>query len=208
MTDDRARFRVIVVDDHPVTRLGLAAIVGASPRLELVGQAATVAEAVALFRRVRPDVTVLDLLLPDGSGLDALEEIRREAPAARALVVTGAEGEEYAYRAMRAAVDGYLPKSTPPDALVATICAIAEGSTAPAEALRAQVAQRAQQPDLTPRELQVLRLLVLGRSNAEIGIALEMGAGTARTHVASILRKLGAADRTEAAWFARERGIV
>lgn len=208
MSPRRPPIRVVVVDDHPVTRLGLKAVLDADPRLEVVGQAATANEGVALFLRERPDVILLDLALPDASGLEALAEIRREAPDARALIVTGAEGEEHAYRAVTAGVNGYLPKSTPPPELVAAVCAIAGGQTVIAPELAAQVAARSDQPDLTPRELEVLRLIVEGRSNAEIGLALGMGTGTARTHVSNILDKLGAGDRTEAATVALRRGIL
>lgn len=208
MSDASARIRVAVVDDHPVVRLGLVAALGVAAQIEVVGQAGSAAEGVALFLRARPDVLVLDLLLPDGLGIDALAQIRRAHPEARALVVTGAEGEEYAYRAVSAGVNGYLRKSVPPAELVAAVCAIAAGETVIAPELAAQVARRAHERDLTPRELEVLRLIVEGRSNAEIGVALGMGTGTARTHVRNILEKLGAGDRTEAATLALRRGII
>ncbi len=208
MSSERARIRVVVVDDHPVTRMGLVAILGVDPRLEVVGQGGTAADAVALFLALSPDVVVLDLCLPDALGLEAMAAMRRSVPEARVLIVTGAEGEEHAYRAVKAKVNGYLPKSSPPPVLVAAVCEIAAGGTALPPELVAQVAMRAREPDLTPRELEVLRLIVEGRSNAEIGLALGMGAGTARTHVSNILTKLGAGDRTEAATLALRRGIV
>lgn len=200
--------RVIVVDDHPVTRLGLAALLAGDARIEVVGEAATVEEGLTLWARARPDVAVLDLLLSEGTALDLLAARRRDEPAARALIVTGAEGEEHAWRALNAGVNGYLPKSCSPEALVEAVCAIAAGSDALVEALRAQLAARASQPELTPRELDVLRLLVLGRSNGEIAVALSLGTGTVRTHVANILQKLNAGDRTEAVSLALRRGIV
>lgn len=200
--------RVIVVDDHPVTRLGLAALLAGDARIEVVGEAATVEEGLTLWARARPDVAVLDLLLSEGTALDLLAALRRDEPAARALIVTGAEGEEHAWRALNAGVNGYLPKSCSPETLVEAVCAIAAGSDALVEALRAQLAARASQPELTPRELDVLRLLVLGRSNGEIAVALSLGTGTVRTHVANILQKLNAGDRTEAVSLALRRGIV
>lgn len=203
-----APIRVIVVDDHPVARLGLVAIFELAAGIEVVGQAASVAEGLALFRRTQPDVAAFDLLLPDGLALDLVSQLRAETPEARVLIVTGAEGDEYAYRAMAAAVNGYLPKSSSPAALVAAVREIAAGGTALTPELRALLARRAQEPELTARELEVLRLIVEGRSNAEIGVALGMATGTARTHVSSILRKLGAADRTEAATAALRRGFV
>lgn len=202
------RVRVAVVDDHPVSLIGLAASVLADPRLQLAGQADSVASAVQLYAAQRPDILLMDMKLADGTALDALALIRRDFPEALVAIVTGLEGEEHAYRAMRANVNGYLAKSMSPRELADALWRVAAGERIVAPEFHAPLRARAGQEDLTARETEVLRLLVEGRSNAEIGQALDMGTGTARTHVASILRKLGAADRTEAATAALRRGLV
>jgi len=202
------RLRVAVVDDHPVSLIGLAASVLADPRLQLAGQADSVASAVQLYAAQQPDILLMDMKLADGTALDALALIRRDFPKARVVIVTGLEGEEHAYRAMRANVNGYLAKSVPPRELADALWSVAAGQLVVSAAFHAPLRAREGQADLTVREAEVLRLLVEGRSNAEIGQALHMGTGTVRTHVASILRKLGAADRTEAATAALRRGLV
>jgi DNA-binding NarL/FixJ family response regulator len=202
------RLRVAVVDDHPVSLIGLAACVLADPRLQLAGQADSAAAAVKLYEQQQPDILLMDMKLGDGTGLDALAVIRASHAQARVVIVTGLEGEEYAYRAMRAGVNGYLEKTMPPRALADALCSVASGATVISPQFKVLLRARETQPDLTARETDVLRLLVEGRSNAEIGRALDVGIGTVRTHVASILRKLGAADRTEAATAALRRGLV
>lgn len=202
------RLRVAVVDDHPVSLIGLAAAVIADPRLTLAGQADSVAAAVALYEKQQPDLMLMDMKLADGTALDALAAIRGKFPDARLVIVTGLEGEEHAYRAVRANVNGYLAKSVAPRVLADALCSIAAGQFVISPEFRAPLRAREEQPDLTAREAEVLRLMVEGRSNAEIGQVLTMGTGTVRTHVASILRKLGAADRTEAATAALRRGLV
>lgn len=202
------RLRVAVVDDHPVSLIGLAASVLSDPRLLLAGQADSVAAAVRLYESQRPDILLMDMKLGDGTALDAVQIIRRNHPKAKVAIVTGLEGEEHAYRAVRARVNGYLAKSVPPRILADALCSIAAGEFVISPEFQAPLRAREAQEDLTGRETEVLRLLVEGRSNAEIGRALHMGTGTVRTHVASILRKLGAADRTEAATAALRRGLV
>lgn len=204
----RKGVRILVVEDHPVTRLGIVAVLHASGRFDVIGQAETAHSAVLQFRELRPDVTLLDLKLPDGSGIDVLERIRTIDPEARVLVLTSIDTEEQAYRALQAKVNGYLMKDTPPQRLVDAVSAIVEGRAAFTEALQRAVGARREQPDLTPRELDVLRLVAAGLTNVEIGHALGIGMGTARTHVSAIFEKLQVATRTEAATAAMKRGIV
>lgn len=200
--------RVLVVEDHPVTRLGIVAVLHASGCFDRIGEAHTAAAAVSAFVEFRPDIVLLDLRLPDGSGIAVLEKLRAIDPAAKVIVLTSVDGEEPAWQAMRAKVNGYLTKDTPPQQLVACVNTVIAGGTVFPEQVRASVAARSVQPDLTLRELEVLRLVVAGRTNAEIGSALGIGRGTARTHVSNILQKLEVTTRTEAATAAMRRGIV
>lgn len=204
----RRTVRILVVEDHPVTRLGIVAVLHASGRFDVLGEADSAAGAIQSFRELLPDVTLLDVRLPDGSGIEVLEGIRAIDAKAKVIILTSVDTEEQAWRALRAQVNGYLMKNTPPDRLVEAVSAVVAGRTAFSDEMRASVAARTGQPELTPREADVLRLLVEGRSNVEIGQALGIGRGTARTHVSSILEKLEVSTRTEAATAALRRGIV
>jgi two-component system, NarL family, response regulator len=204
----RKSVRILVVEDHPVTRLGIVAIMHASGYFDVVAEADSCASALKAFADLRPDIVLLDVRLPDGDGIEVLERFRALEPNAKVVVLTSLDAEEPAWQAMQANVNGYLPKSTPPQELVAAVKSVIAGGAAFPPDFRASIAARDLQAELTSREHDVLRLLVAGRTNAEIGSALGIGRGTARTHVSSILQKLEVASRTEAATAAIRRGIV
>lgn len=208
-SDERRRVRVLVVDDHPVSLLGLVAILGSHDEFEVVGEAGSVAAAIVEHRRAAPDVALVDLCLPDGTALDVIDALRADDPGARVLILTGTDAEERAYRALKlAGANGYLLKSASTDELMRGIRAVARGERVVAPEIERALAVREQERDLTPRELEVLELVASGHTNSEIGVALSIALGTARAHVSSILEKLGAADRAEVTAIAIRRGIL
>ncbi len=199
---------VMTVDDHPLFQQGVAGVIAAEPDLYLVGQAATGAEAVALYRECRPAVTLMDLQLPDMSGADAIAAIRAEFPAARIVVLTTLAGDGHAARAIAAGAVGYLFKSAVRKELVDTVRAIHGGERRiPPSLAHALVASRSGQA-ITRREIDVLKLVARGNSNGLIADALGISADTVKDHVSSILLKLQARDRAHAVMIALERGIL
>jgi len=202
------RMRVLIAEDHFVTRSGLLAIFGSEPDIEVIAAAETGADAIALFRAHRPDLALVDLRLPDMSGVDVIKTIRAEFPGARLIVLTGTDASEGVYRAMQAGARGYLLKDATGTALVQALRDVMVGKRVVAPAAAAQLAERMPQSDLTPREIDVLRLVAAGRSNKRIADELGLSEATVRTHVGNILAKLGADDRTQAATEALRRGIL
>lgn len=200
--------RVLVVDDHPVVREGLAAILSSEPDITVVAEAADGQQAVGLYRAYRPAVTLMDLRLPKMSGVEATAAIRRQFPAARIAVLTTFDGEEDIYRALQAGARAYLLKSASRDELLATVRAVAAGGRRIPPAVAERLAQRIQKSDLTGRELDVLRRIVAGASNKQIAASLGITEGTVKTHVNSLLAKMCVADRTGAAIAAIRRGLV
>ncbi len=200
--------RVLCVDDHQVVRKGVAAILAAEPDLILAGEAATVAQAVATYRAVRPDVTLMDLRLPDGSGIEAATLIREEFDDARIIVLTSYEGDQEVHRALGAGVRGYLLKETVHAELIEAIRAVHAGK----KFIPAGVAQNLCEyfPDLalTKRETEILEYVASGFGNKEIGMRLGTAAGTVKAQVQSILGKLNARDRTHAVTIGFRRGII
>ena len=205
--------RVLLVDDHAVVREGLRAFLRLQPDLEVLGEAADGASAVELAESLRPDVVLLDLVMPKGDGLVALRAIRQLAPAARVLVLTSYADDAQLFAAMEAGAAGYMLKDVAPDALASAIRDVAEGRPA----LHPQVARRLMrhtvQPepglaDLTARERDVLRLIVEGLANKEIATRLSIGEKTVKTHVSRVLAKLGVVDRTQAAVLAIRQRLV
>ena len=203
-----APIRVLIADDHAVVREGLAAMIARRSDMQVVAEAADGAQAVELSRAYRPDVVLMDLRMPNLSGVDAIAQIRAERPEARVIVLTTYDGDEDIYRALRAGAMAYLLKDTPRDDLLDTIRAVHAGQKRIPPEVAAKLAERLVAPELTERELDVLKLIVAGKSNKEIGAALTISEGTVKVHVASILGKLGVSDRTQAVTAALQRGIV
>ncbi|WP_157466568.1 response regulator [Edaphobacter aggregans] len=202
------RIRILVVDDHHVVRQGLVALLGILPEIEVVGQAADGAEAIALHRSLHPDITLMDLQLPKLSGVEAIRRIRAEDPAARVIVLTTFDGDEDIYRAIEAGAKAYLLKGMTVDELTSTIRAVHSGKTRLAPAIAEKLAERMSGQALTAREQNVLERIVAGRSNKEIASDLDISEATVKTHVNNLLGKLGVSDRTHAATVALQRGIV
>jgi len=203
-----APIRVLIADDHAVVREGLAAMIARRTDMQVVAEATDGAQAVELARAQQPDVILMDLRMPQLNGVEAITQIRAERPEARVIMLTTYDGDEDIYRALRAGAMAYLLKDTPRDDLLDTIRAVHAGQKRIPPEVAAKLAERVTAPELTERELEVLTLIVAGRSNKEIGVALTISEGTVKVHVASILGKLGVSDRTQAATTALQRGIV
>nr|WP_315251123.1 response regulator transcription factor [uncultured Duganella sp.] len=199
---------ILTVDDHPLYQQGLAGVITAETDLYLVGQAASGAEAIAMYREFRPAVTLMDLQLPDMSGIDAITAIRAGFPAARIVVLTTLEGDVQAARAINAGAVGYLFKNSVRKNLVETLRNVhAGGRSIPASVAHALVETRNGQ-NITKREVEVLKLAARGNSNALIAEALGISSETVKGYMSSILLKLQARDRTHAVIIALERGIL
>jgi two-component system NarL family response regulator len=200
--------RILIVDDHHIVRQGLVALIKTVPSLDVVAEGADGKQAVALFRQHQPDVTLMDLRLPVMNGVEAITEIRREFPAARIIVLTTFDGDEDIYRALQAGARGYLLKGMDSDELMEAIRAVHAGKSRIPSLVAERLAGRMGGPALTTRELDVLKQIVAGMSNKEIGNALNISEATVKTHINSLLSKLGVTDRTQAATTALQRGIV
>jgi len=200
--------RVLVVEDHNVVRQGLVALLNVAEGLEVVGEAADGIEAIAQFRKHQPAVTLIDLRLPRMGGVDAITRIRREWPQARFIVLTTYDGDEDIYRALKAGAKAYLLKGMTSEELLTAIRAVHAGKSHIPPAIAERLAERMGAEELTPRELDVLEQIVNGKSNKEIGTELDISEATVKTHINSLLAKLGVTDRTQAATAAIRRGIV
>jgi len=200
--------RVLIVDDHFILRMGLIASLKTDPELSVVGEADNGAQAVQLYRQKSPDVVLMDLRLPDMSGVEATAAIIREFPQAKVMMLTSHDLEEDIFQAFHAGALGYLLKDVQVEVLAKAIKSVAAGNKyVPTEIARA-LAEHDKASVLTSRELEVLHMVVKGLSNREIGAALGFSENTAKFHVKNILTKLGVSDRTEAASAALQRGIV
>ena len=200
--------RIMIVDDHPVVREGLAALVERREDMTVVAEASDGNEAIALFHQHRPDVTLMDLRMPNMDGVTAITRIREAYSNARIIVLTTYDGDEDIYRGLRVGAKGYMLKDAPREELLGAIRAVHAGQTRIPTEVAAKLAERMNSPELTPREREVLNLIVAGHSNQEIGNALFITEGTVKAHVNSILSKLNVSDRTQAVGVALKRGIV
>src|SRR4051812_45629779 len=205
---DQARVRVFSVDDHPMLREGIAAIINNQPDMKLVAQAATGTEAIQMFRQHQPDVTLMDLRLPDMSGIDALIAIRTDFPEARVVMLTTFEGDVDIRRSLEAGARGYMLKNMPPKDLVEVIRQVHAGKKRIPAAVAAQLAEHFGNDALTEREIGVLRQIANGNRNREIGEQLFISEETVKVHIKHIMEKLGASDRTQAVAIAVRRGII
>jgi len=203
-----AQIRVLSVDDHPLLRQGIAAIIESQPDMMLVSQAATGSEAVQKYREFQPDITLMDLRLPDISGIDAMIGIRSEFPEARIVILTTFEGDVDIQRALQAGARGYLLKSTPPDELVQAIRQVHAGKKRVPPEVAAQLAEHMSYERLTAREVEVLREVAEGNRNKDIAHRLFISEETVKVHIKHIMDKLDANDRTQAISIAVRRGII
>ena len=200
--------RVLSVDDHPVVREGIAALIARQSDMELIAEATNGREAVEQFRMHHPDVTLMDLQMPEMGGIDALSAIRGEFPDARIIVLTSYAGDTQVSRALKSGARGYLLKDMLRKELLETIRAVHAGQKRVSSEVAAGIAEHATDDTLSPRETDVLRLIAAGNANKEIATQLGLTEQTVKSHVKNILGKLGANDRTHAVTIALKRGIM
>lgn len=200
--------RILVVDDHHIVRQGLVALLTTAPDVRVVGEASDGLEAIDMFLRHRPDIVLMDLRLPKMGGVDAIAQIRQHNPQARVIVLTTFDGDEDIYRALQAGARGYLLKGMSTAELMDAIRSVHAGKSRIPAPVAERLAERMSGSELTARELDVLRSIVAGRSNKEIASHLNISEATVKTHINSLLSKMGVTDRTQAATTALQRGIV
>lgn len=205
---DSSPIRISICDDHPFMREGLAAVLDFKSDMTVVGQACNGREAVESFRQHRPDIMLMDLRMPELDGVQAIAMICAEFVNARIIVLTTYDGDEDIYRGLRAGAKGYVLKDAPPDELTTAIRAVHSGQQYIPPAVGAKLVERMGSPALSDRELEVLRLMAMGKSNLEISAVLSIAEGTVKFHVKNILSKLGVSDRTQAMIVALKRGII
>ena len=200
--------RILSADDHPLLRSGIGALIATQPDMRLVAEAATGSEAVRLHREVTPDVTLMDLQMPDMSGLDAITAIKSETPSARIIVLTTYSGDVLAQRALKAGAHAYVLKSLVRTEILNTIRIVHAGEKQVQADVAAEMAKHVADASLTNREVQVLQLVAGGCANKVISARLDINEETTKTHIKNILAKLGARDRTHAVSLGLKRGII
>jgi DNA-binding NarL/FixJ family response regulator len=205
---DKARIRVLCVDDHPLLREGIAAIVNSQPDMVLIATATTGAEAIQKFKEHQPDVTLMDLRLPDMSGVDSLIVIRTETPEARIIMLTTFEGDVEIHRALEAGARAYMLKSMPPKELLDVIRQVHAGKKRIPAEIATHLAEHLSDEALTEREIDVLKHIAGGNRNRDIAERLFISEETVKVHIKHIMEKLGASDRTQAVAIGVRRGII
>jgi two-component system NarL family response regulator len=205
---EAGKIRILLADDHAILREGVAAILNTEPDIEVVAQAGTGRKAVDLYREYRPDIGLIDIEMPDGDGPETISVIRQFDPSARLIVLTTYLGEEDIYRAMSAGAKGYLLKGETPEVLTGCIRAVAAGGIYLPGNIAEKLAEQLPGEDLSGRELDVLRLLVTGKTNLEIAGTLGITESTVKFHVNHVLSKLRVTDRTQAVVTALRKGLV
>jgi DNA-binding NarL/FixJ family response regulator len=208
MSAGSSKIRILTVDDHPVVRQGIAGLIAVQPDMVLVGEASNGREAIQQFRTHHPEVTLMDLQMPEMNGLDALIAIRNEFPDAKVIVLTTYAGDVQILRALKAGAQAYLLKNTLHKELLETIRAVHAGKKTLSPEVSYQVAEHAADDSLTPAEIAVLRLIAAGNANKQIADQLSITEETVKSRVKNILSKLGANDRTHAAMIGLKRGII
>jgi len=208
VSDGSVPIRILAVDDHALVRQGIAALVSTEPDLMLVGEAANGREAIQQFRKHRPDVTLMDLQMPEMTGLDAINAIRGEFPDAKIIVLTTYQGDVQILRALKSGAQAYLLKNTFHKELATAIRAVHAGRKVLAPEASFEIAEHATDDALTPAEIAVLRLIAAGNANKQIADQLNVTEETVKGRVKNILSKLGANDRTQAAMIGLKRGII
>lgn len=208
MSDAASTIRILIVDDHPLLRDGVEAVVGAEADMTLVGQASSGEQAVEMFRRLHPDVTLMDLQMPGMKGIDAILEIRSGSPAARIIVLTTYPGDAQAVRALKAGAAGFLLKSMLRKHLLDAIRAVHNGKKVVPPEVASQIAEHMLEEALSQREIEVLRCVAQGMANKVVGTKLGIAEETVKAHMKNIMAKLSAHDRTHAVSMATNRGIL
>jgi DNA-binding NarL/FixJ family response regulator len=205
---NQLRIRVLSVDDHPLLSEGIATMINSQPDMQLISQASSGGEAIQQYREHRPDVTLMDLRLPDLSGIDAMIAIRTEFPEARVVMLTTFEGDVEIQRALQAGARGYLLKNMPPSEILDVIRHVHAGKKRVPPQVAAQIAEHMSDEELTAREVEVLRKIAGGNRNKDIADLLFISEETVKVHIKHIMDKLGAKDRTQAIAIAVRRGII
>jgi DNA-binding NarL/FixJ family response regulator len=206
--NEPTKIRVLSIDDHPLVREGLAALIDDQPDMRIVGQGSTGHEAIRLFRDLQPDVTLMDVRLPDISGIDAMITIRSKFPEARVIMVTSSEGDVEMQRALEGGARGYMLKSMPPQELLEAIRKVYTGKKAIPAEIATHLANHMSDEALTSREVEILQQVAEGNRNRDIAERFFISEGTVKVHIKHIMEKLGANDRTQAITIAVRRGII
>jgi DNA-binding NarL/FixJ family response regulator len=200
--------RILIADDHPVVRDGLATILNTQPDLTVVVQVSNGKEAIAQFREHQPDVAIVDLRMPEMGGVEAIQAVRQEFPEACFIMLTIYDGDEDIFRGFRAGAKAYLLKDTPCEEIIEVIRAVCDGQCYYPNHISEKLVNRLEFPGMSDRERQVLLLMADGKSNREIGAAIGIAESTARFHVSNVMDKLGVSDRTLAVVTALKRGVI